>query len=189
MKTKPRFQTIDTENFSNGQMPVWDADNNKFINSNDNAAINVKGDWVDATDYVKNDVVYSDGSSYVCILAHTSASTNEPATGADWEDYWQRFSAKGEDGAPGATGAQGPAGAKGDTGDTGATGAPGQGVPTGGTTGQVLAKNSGTDYDTEWVDPPEGSGGAGSQADILNSIVVDDSEVVTSDGNVVFDAL
>jgi hypothetical protein len=34
----------------------------------------------------------------------------------------------------------------------------GVGVPTGGTTGQVLAKNSGSDYDTEWVDPAAGSG-------------------------------
>lgn len=41
-----------------------------------------------------------------------------------------------------AVGPQGPAGAN---------GAPGQGVPVGGTTGQVLAKASGTDYDTAWV--------------------------------------
>ena len=34
----------------------------------------------------------------------------------------------------------------------GADGAPGQGVPTGGTVGQVLAKIDGTDYSTEWVD-------------------------------------
>lgn len=33
------------------------------------------------------------------------------------------------------------------------------GVPTGGTTGQVLAKASGTDYDTEWVNASGGSGG------------------------------
>ncbi len=32
----------------------------------------------------------------------------------------------------------------------------GQGVPVGGSTGQVLAKNSGTNYDTEWVDPTSG---------------------------------
>lgn len=44
-------------------------------------------------------------------------------------------------------------GDKGDKGDTGATGAPGPagvGVPSGGTAGQVLTKNSGTNYDTEW---------------------------------------
>jgi hypothetical protein len=34
----------------------------------------------------------------------------------------------------------------------GPEGAPGVGVPSGGTTGQVLSKASGTDYDTEWVD-------------------------------------
>jgi hypothetical protein len=31
-------------------------------------------------------------------------------------------------------------------------------LPTGGTTGQVLAKNSNTDFDTEWIDPPTGGG-------------------------------
>ena len=50
-------------------------------------------------------------------------------------------------------------GAKGDTGATGQTGPAGQGVPTGGTTGQVLAKASGTNYDTEWITPSGGSGG------------------------------
>ena len=41
--------------------------------------------------------------------------------------------------------------AKGDKGDTGDTGA---GVQAGGTTGQILAKASNTDYDTEWVATP-----------------------------------
>ena len=50
----------------------------------------------------------------------------------------------GTNGAPGATGPQGPAGV---------------GVPTGGTTGQVLAKKSNTDYDTEWVNQSGGGGG------------------------------
>ena len=34
-----------------------------------------------------------------------------------------------------------------------ADGAPGQGVPTGGTTGQVLAKTNATNYNTQWVTP------------------------------------
>ena len=42
----------------------------------------------------------------------------------------------------------------------GVPGAPGQGVPTGGTTGQVLAKNSNTNYDTEWVDASGGTWGS-----------------------------
>lgn len=33
-------------------------------------------------------------------------------------------------------------------------GSPGEGVPTGGTTGQILKKSSGTDYDTEWGNEP-----------------------------------
>lgn len=39
-------------------------------------------------------------------------------------------------------------------------GLPGVGVPAGGTTGQALVKNSGTDYDTEWADVAGGPGGA-----------------------------
>lgn len=42
-------------------------------------------------------------------------------------------------------GLQGPAGTNGTNGTNG------QGVPTGGTVGQVLYKNSGTNYDTSWV--------------------------------------
>ena len=53
----------------------------------------------------------------------------------------------------------GPTGATGAQGDTGATGATGPGVASGGTTGQVLAKASATDYDTEWVDAGGGGGG------------------------------
>lgn len=47
------------------------------------------------------------------------------------------------DGATGATGAQGPAG---------------QGVASGGTTGQILKKKSNTNYDTEWADDQDISG-------------------------------
>lgn len=39
------------------------------------------------------------------------------------------------------------------TGGKGDTGATGAGVPTGGSTGQVLTKNSGTDNDTSWAVP------------------------------------
>jgi hypothetical protein len=53
----------------------------------------------------------------------------------------------------GPTGPTGPAGPTGATGAAGPTGPAGQGVPTGGTTGQVLAKNSATNYDTIWVSP------------------------------------
>lgn len=48
----------------------------------------------------------------------------------------------------------------------GQDGAPGVGVPSGGTTGQVLKKVSGTDYDTEWAN--ESGGGSGGHT-IINS--------------------
>lgn len=50
---------------------------------------------------------------------------------------------------------------KGDTGATGSQGPKGEdglGVPAGGTTGQVLAKASDADNDTEWINPPSGGG-------------------------------
>ena len=49
------------------------------------------------------------------------------------------------DGADGAIGPQGPAGAA------------GQGVPAGGTTGQVLTKSSNDNYDTAWITPSHGT--------------------------------
>ena len=58
----------------------------------------------------------------------------------------------------------GPQGPKGDTGETGATGASGPqgpagpGIASGGTTGQILAKASNTDYDTEWINAGGGGG-------------------------------
>ena len=60
---------------------------------------------------------------------------------------------KGEPGAVGKTGPQGPQGEPGAVGKTGPQGPAGPGVATGGTTGQVLAKKSNTNYDTEWINP------------------------------------
>lgn len=68
-------------------------------------------------------------------------------------------------------------GTVGATGSTGATGATGVGVPTGGTTGQVLKKNSGTDFDTGW-----GTGGGGG-ASVLDDLTdVDTTSVAPTDG-------
>lgn len=75
----------------------------------------------------------------------------------------------GPTGPNGATGATGPTGPTGATGATGASGAAGPGVPTGGTTGQVLAKNSGTDYDTAWTTPSGASPGAWTAVSFQNS--------------------
>ena len=51
----------------------------------------------------------------------------------------------------GSNGSNGANGSKGDKGDPGETGAAGVGIASGGTTDQVLAKNSSTDYDTKWT--------------------------------------
>ncbi len=49
----------------------------------------------------------------------------------------------------------------GPTGSTGSTGATGPGVPTGGSTHQILRKINGTDYNTEWADESGGGGAVG----------------------------
>jgi hypothetical protein len=61
---------------------------------------------------------------------------------------------KGDTGETGATGPQGPQGPQGESGATGPQGPQGpagEGVPSGGSTGQVLAKQSATDYDADWT--------------------------------------
>lgn len=57
---------------------------------------------------------------------------------------------QGIQGDPGATGPPGPTGPQG---PAGATGPAGPGVPVGGSTGQLLAKTSGVDYATAWINP------------------------------------
>ena len=80
----------------------------------------------------------------------------------------------------GKTGPQGPQGKPGADGKTGPQGPAGPGVATGGTTGQVLAKKSNTNYDTEWIDPTSGgtvsvnvgettTGEPGTNASVTNS--------------------
>ena len=60
---------------------------------------------------------------------------------------------QGEQGPQGETGPQGEQGIQGIQGPTGPAG---PGVPTGGSIGQILAKASGNNYDTEWVTPSGG---------------------------------
>ena len=63
---------------------------------------------------------------------------------------------KGSIGDKGDAGDKGETGAAGDKGDQGDKGDAGSGVPTGGTTDQVLAKASATNYDVTWVDAASG---------------------------------
>ena len=76
----------------------------------------------------------------------------------------------GADGSPGTAGQTGPKGDKGDKGDPGQDGAagqrgprglPGEGVPAGGTDGQIIYKDGATDYQTRWDDAPSGGTGGG----------------------------
>lgn len=61
---------------------------------------------------------------------------------------------KGRRGEKGDPGTKGDPGVQGEQGDPGVQGNPGVGVPIAGSTGQVLAKNSNSNYDTGWVDSP-----------------------------------
>ncbi len=82
----------------------------------------------------------------------------------DYDAQWNAVTAlkgdKGDEGDPGPagpkgdTGSVGPAGSVGAAGAQGVKGDSGPGVPTGGSTGQVLAKTSGADLATGWVSPP-----------------------------------
>lgn len=83
-----------------------------------------KGEYDIGTNYAPGDLVTLDGMAYV-MWNDGPAGTN-PSDAA----YWQPLASNGADGADGADG---------------------QGVPTGGTTDQLLAKASGTDFDTQWV--------------------------------------
>lgn len=53
----------------------------------------------------------------------------------------------------------------------------GVGVPAGGSAGQVLAKNSVTDFDTEWIDPPTGGGSFPSITDDGTTVILDANNV------------
>lgn len=70
----------------------------------------------------------------------------------------------GPAGPAGAIGPTGPAGGggggAGSTGPAGPAGPAGQGVPVGGTAGQVLTKIDGTNYNTQWATPSGGGGGS-----------------------------
>lgn len=81
--------------------------------------------------------------------------------------------AAGEQGPAGPAGPQGPEGPQGPQGVQGEQGIQGVGVPTGGTAGQVLAKASGADYDTEWVNA---GGGSGSYLPLAGGNMVPDSQ-------------
>ena len=83
---------------------------------------------------------------------------------------------QGEQGPQGPTGPEGPQGPKGEQGlqgPQGIQGPKGVGIPTGGTTGQILSKNSDADYDTRWIDNIGGSGGTNDYNELINKPIID----------------
>jgi hypothetical protein len=93
-----------------------------------------QGAWSSGTSYKVNDSVTYNNSSYICKAPNSNAQPDVNGS------FWDVIAVKGTDGADGAAG---------------------QGVPTGGSTGQYLTKNSGTDYDTHWTDLPGAPGVGG----------------------------
>jgi len=45
--------------------------------------------WVVTTAYVVDDERKNDGKGYICILAHTSSTNDEPGGTGDWKTYWR----------------------------------------------------------------------------------------------------
>lgn len=52
------------------------------------SSLNWRGSWLLLNEYVANDIVENLGTVYICILANTGATLNEPGAGADWQTYW-----------------------------------------------------------------------------------------------------
>lgn len=92
-----------------------------------------KGEYDPAVQYQRLDLLQYNGAGYLALR------TVQGVTPVNGDDYMLLA----DQGADGVSGPAGPAG---------------PGVPTGGAAGQVLAKNTTANYDTHWIDPPEGGG-------------------------------
>jgi len=63
---------------------------NSIIQSLINEGVGVwKREWITQSINTLSKVVGSDGYSYYCVKPHTSASTNEPVTGDEFQEYWE----------------------------------------------------------------------------------------------------
>ena len=76
---------------------------------------------------------------------------------------------QGLQGERGPAGERGPQGLQGERGPAGDTGPAGPGIAAGGTTGQILAKKSDANYDTEWIDNAGGGGSAFTKTVLWNN--------------------
>jgi hypothetical protein len=101
-----------------------------------------RGEWLVGTEYAKGDAAQEGGTTYASLKGANIG--HKPSELGEW---WAVIAKKGDQGV---AGERGPEGVKGLTGNEGPAG---PGVPVGGTTGQVLAKKSNTNFDDEWVNP------------------------------------
>lgn len=120
----------------------------------------------DSTTFLRGDNTWAVPSGGAGVSVGTAAPTS-PSAGALWWNseegklkiyYNDGNTSQWVDANTGTIGPQGPQGIQGIQGPTGADGAAGVGVPTGGTTGQVLSKSSSTDYATQWITPDVAAG-------------------------------
>ena len=98
--------------------------------------------WANGPYFIKTETDPTGGSSYT--ITGTSQLLSAP---------YALYAKTSGSSIPGPAGPMGPQGLTGPQGPAGTPGANGQGVPVGGTTGQVLAKVDGSDYNTQWVTP------------------------------------
>ena len=84
-------------------------------------------------------------------LQNIGAENIVTESGSSLEDLYAMGALNGADGKDGTNGVDGKDGIDGINGTNGIDGKDGVGVPAGGLTGQVLAKKSDADFDTEWI--------------------------------------
>jgi hypothetical protein len=141
-----------------------------------------RGEFAFGDNYEVNDIVYYDGSSYICKEEVLDASVTPNADG----DRWVLMSLKGDTGDTGPTGPQGSQGEQGPMGtglpgDPGPTGPPGEQGPMGPQGPKGDKGDKGDTGDTGPIGPP-GAGFSKTLTIILNessSYVYDGSEDVT----------
>ena len=108
-----------------------------------------RGQWLPDTVYSANDIITEGGSTYLVLLGHTSEGTFDPgANNGSGSDFYGLLLSN-----------------------------PSEALPTGGSTGEVLTKASGADFDVAWE--PVGSTGAAVQTQTGTTFTLGLSDVDT----------
>jgi len=63
-----------------------------------------KDAWVLNLSYTVDNLVYIDGSTYICTANHVSNNDSKPTSGSQWQSYWALFAKGGRDGVDGTSG-------------------------------------------------------------------------------------